>query len=348
MRSRLFDTGAHSLLPISDFANILCRQINPIDTTPQISVRLCGWFLVSSGTHLPMPSGTRRQTVHSQRTSIKMNCGPILRVALQCKRRLAHARSIPMHPPDQSHTSLLTGASQTAQGSAAKKVPRRGHQCWFLSCVVHSFGSMFCPQCKAEYRPGFTRCSDCEVDLVEHLAESNDSTVSSSGATKRVWLCDDQESCVDVCSGLKAAGIPFRVAQRRKQVFWRVDEHYEVWVPAAFYDRAKIIAEKGCFDFSDSDEDQRIMELPDADTSAVKREVRDWGWRPEDATVEVWSGGTELKGVAWMVEASLHEHGIRTHADVTQEGFQRIFVRPEDEHEAREIMHEIKNGTPPT
>src|SRR5947208_3300807 len=94
---------------------ILCRQINPIDTTPQISVRLCGWFLVSSGTHLPMPSGTRRQTVHSQRTSIKMNCGPILRVALQCKRRLAHARSIPMHPPDQSHTSLLTGASQTAQ-----------------------------------------------------------------------------------------------------------------------------------------------------------------------------------------------------------------------------------------
>ena len=228
------------------------------------------------------------------------------------------------------------------------RLPRRGHQCWFLSCVVHSFGSMFCPQCKAEYRPGFTRCSDCEVDLVEHLAESNDSTVSSSGATKRVWLCDDQESCVDVCSGLKAAGIPFRVAQRRKQVFWRVDEHYEVWVPAAFYDRAKIIAEKGCFDFSDSDEDQRIMELPDADTSAVKREVRDWGWRPEDATVEVWSGGTELKGVAWMVEASLHEHGIRTHADVTQEGFQRIFVRPEDEHEAREIMHEIKNGTPPT
>src|SRR5439155_6856491 len=128
MRSRLFDTGAHSLLPISDFANILCRQINPIDTTPQISVRLCGWFLVSSGTHLPMPSGTRRQTVHSQRTSIKMNCGPILRVALQCKRRLAHARSIPMHPPDQSHTSLLTGASQTAQGSAAKKVPRRSEE----------------------------------------------------------------------------------------------------------------------------------------------------------------------------------------------------------------------------
>jgi len=28
---------------------------------------------------------------------------------------------------------------------------------------------MFCPNCKAEYRPGFTRCSDCDVDLVDFL-----------------------------------------------------------------------------------------------------------------------------------------------------------------------------------
>lgn len=30
---------------------------------------------------------------------------------------------------------------------------------------------MFCPQCKAEYRLGFTKCSDCDVDLVEHLED---------------------------------------------------------------------------------------------------------------------------------------------------------------------------------
>lgn len=28
---------------------------------------------------------------------------------------------------------------------------------------------MFCPNCRAEYRPGFTRCSDCQVDLVGEL-----------------------------------------------------------------------------------------------------------------------------------------------------------------------------------
>ncbi len=28
---------------------------------------------------------------------------------------------------------------------------------------------MFCPQCGEEYRPGFTHCPDCDVDLVEQL-----------------------------------------------------------------------------------------------------------------------------------------------------------------------------------
>jgi hypothetical protein len=31
----------------------------------------------------------------------------------------------------------------------------------------------FCPSCRCEYRPGFTRCSDCDVDLVESLSEEN-------------------------------------------------------------------------------------------------------------------------------------------------------------------------------
>lgn len=30
---------------------------------------------------------------------------------------------------------------------------------------------MFCPRCHSEYRPGFTRCADCDVELVESLTE---------------------------------------------------------------------------------------------------------------------------------------------------------------------------------
>lgn len=32
---------------------------------------------------------------------------------------------------------------------------------------------MFCPNCRAEYRPGFARCSDCGVKLVEILPPPN-------------------------------------------------------------------------------------------------------------------------------------------------------------------------------
>ena len=32
----------------------------------------------------------------------------------------------------------------------------------------------FCPNCHAEYREGFTRCSSCDIDLVDQLAETLD------------------------------------------------------------------------------------------------------------------------------------------------------------------------------
>ena|SRR3989442_7191458 len=75
---------------------------------------------------------------------------------------------------------------------------------------------MFCPECKAEYRPGFTRCNDCQVELVEVLEESH--RVKSGEvpdaedsdyvviATARGPLEDSQ-----ICSFLEANGIPAQV-----------------------------------------------------------------------------------------------------------------------------------------
>ena len=33
---------------------------------------------------------------------------------------------------------------------------------------------MFCPQCKAEYREGFARCSECDVPLVNQVPAEGD------------------------------------------------------------------------------------------------------------------------------------------------------------------------------
>ena len=34
---------------------------------------------------------------------------------------------------------------------------------------------MVCPRCGAEYRPGFNRCSDCDIELVNHLPPDHSS-----------------------------------------------------------------------------------------------------------------------------------------------------------------------------
>jgi hypothetical protein len=43
---------------------------------------------------------------------------------------------------------------------------------------------MFCPECRAEYRPGFTHCGDCNVDLVQELPVELSGTEK---ALQRTW-----------------------------------------------------------------------------------------------------------------------------------------------------------------
>jgi len=37
----------------------------------------------------------------------------------------------------------------------------------------------FCPSCKCEYRPGFARCSNCDMELIESLSEENGEILNS-------------------------------------------------------------------------------------------------------------------------------------------------------------------------
>jgi hypothetical protein len=127
-------------------------------------------------------------------------------------------------------------------------------------CVVHSIRSMFCPECKVEYRPGFTRCCDCDVDLVGALSladnSANELADRSLGTIKRVWSGKDEERCITLCERLKVAGIPFKVDQRRRQYLLRVDEHYVIGVPTEFFDDARKMIIKGRLDTADGAEDE--------------------------------------------------------------------------------------------
>jgi hypothetical protein len=48
-----------------------------------------------------------------------------------------------------------------------------------------------------------------------------------------------------------------------------------------------------------------------------------------------------------MIEASLCENNIYSRTDAFEDGSRKVLVMPNDETRAREIVHEIKDATPP-
>ncbi len=67
-------------------------------------------------------------------------------------------------------------------------------------------------------------------------------------------------------------------------------------------------------------------------------------WFPEDASVRVWS--TKNDEPSDFLVAALHENSIRCRLDKNG-GRAELFVLPEDEVRAREIIREVVDGTPP-
>ena len=61
---------------------------------------------------------------------------------------------------------------------------------------------MYCPLCKAEYRAGFERCSDCLIGLVSTLEEAQ-----AAGVTL-VWSGTSQSKFNQVVDALRDANVP--------------------------------------------------------------------------------------------------------------------------------------------
>jgi hypothetical protein len=210
---------------------------------------------------------------------------------------------------------------------------------------------MFCPECQAEYRAGFTTCSDCHVDLVEALPtkSSDDPAALLDSNLEEVWTGKSQEQCVTLCSELRDAEIPYQAFRHQIRAFADADGNYRIAVLPEFYERAKKIIEHGNLDEVDVSAAAEDVELPaedDKPPTDLDDEHRDWkDETPDDATVEVWSGPT--RDLADMMVLALRESDIESRITVQSDGTRRIFVTPDDESHAREIVREIESGDPP-
>src|ERR1700691_4575322 len=70
---------------------------------------------------------------------------------------------------------------------------------------------MFCPNCEAECRPGFTRGSDCDPGLMERLEETEiDSTGPHlSGSPEVLWTGTEARTRDEIIKALEASKIPY-------------------------------------------------------------------------------------------------------------------------------------------
>jgi hypothetical protein len=239
---------------------------------------------------------------------------------------------------------------------------------------------MICPQCRAEYRPGFTHCVDCDVDLVWELPKNaiEMRRVGVDGEYRvpggpgdpnedpfcSFWKGDDPRVHAELCSVLEEAGIPHNTVYRRDHLFnLRNYAAFEVGVPFSMYERAENAVKEAYEGIDKADVESLGLkgllaergelkgELPETLSLAEEENIpgppnagEGTDWYPEDATAQVWSGeGGEFRE---FLVAALHENGIRCRL-VTNGSRAVLCVLPEDEKRAREIVREVVEGKPP-
>lgn len=241
---------------------------------------------------------------------------------------------------------------------------------------------MYCPLCGAEYRPGFTICSDCQVDLVPDLPRPTSANRSIDDNDEKsfalVWSGNDSRLHAEICDTLDHEKIPARTLGSEDHLFnFTTRPGFEVYVPVDLVNSAREAIRQAQLT-PDEDTEQNsadLLEVPAEDTPSndnadeyeERRDLRNLD--PQDATVEIWSG--EDVDMAAMMASSLRENDIPCRSDpdlaeppdITGSDMggpgtaeneasdetraTRLFVFPEDEKRAKEIVREIVNATPP-
>lgn len=220
---------------------------------------------------------------------------------------------------------------------------------------------MVCPNCKAEYREGFSRCSDCDVDLVNDLPRPTEA--DKSMALELLWEGNDPREFDEVKSVLERNEVKFKIQDGHSaSLFPSFSSNFRVLVQARDVEKARKLL--GDFDEesqnatfageTNDSESEEDVEGPDPQSwrllsrigpATESGEIVPRNWDPERATTEIWRGGN--LDMAESVRVSLQENGIG--AQFQNDGAStRILVYPSDESRAKEIIREIvEAGLPP-
>jgi len=106
---------------------------------------------------------------------------------------------------------------------------------------------MYCPQCKAEYRQGFTRCTDCDVELVYEPPPSASGPGKAGARAENpedpfcsFWRGDDPRIQAELCELLNEEGIPHKTVRREDHLFnMNTKSAFEIGIPFSQFENAE-------------------------------------------------------------------------------------------------------------
>ena len=230
---------------------------------------------------------------------------------------------------------------------------------------------MFCAQCRVEYRAGFTRCTDCDVDLVDELSLARTDSFESNVGDEEdpfcaFWQGDDPRLHAELSTVLDEARIPHTTVRREDHLFnLRNFPAFRIGVPFSLFEKAET-AVKDAYEMDVSgaaaapslnppallpDRSRVVQKLPETLTPSKEENIPgppeagdDAEWEFEDGGIEVCSG--EETAFGDMLVASLRENKIRVRGE-TSHGRQSPLASSEEEAKAREIVKEVVEGVPP-
>jgi hypothetical protein len=219
---------------------------------------------------------------------------------------------------------------------------------------------MFCPNCEAEYRPGFTRCSDCEVALVARLEERDipNNNPELSGTPELLWTGMDAATRDGIVAALETEKIPYH--ERRNKVGalrnWP-EEVYAIFIHARDH-RAADAALQAAVRLRESAPDDSgeeplhssapLQESPESDdeydASDFPLDYVPDNFDPDEATAEVWSGQDPTTRENLIT--CLRNIGVGSAIDDSA-GRLRIRVTPSSQKRASETIRQVIEASEP-